>query len=39
MITNKNTREYEVQLWTLQDSFITVLKSFDIDNFGTIEDP
>ena len=38
MITNKNTREYEVQLWTLQDSFITVLKSFDIDNFGTIEE-
>lgn len=39
MITNKNTREYEVQLWTLQDSFITVLKSFNIDNFGTIEEP
>ena len=39
MVTNKNTREYEVQLWTLQDSFITVLKSFNVDTFGTIEEP
>ena len=39
MITNKNPRRYEISLWTLQDSFITVLKSFNLDNFGTIENP
>lgn len=39
MLTNKNPRQYEVQLWTLQDDFIAVLKSFNVDNFGTIQDP
>lgn len=39
MITNKNPRRYEVSLWTLQDSFITVLKSFDTDNLGCIQEP
>jgi len=39
MLTNKNPRQYEVQLWTLQDDFIAVLKGFNVDNFGTIEEP
>lgn len=39
MVNNQNTRRYEVSLWTLQDSFITVLKSFDVDHFGGIQEP
>lgn len=39
MVTDKNPRQYEVSLWTLQDSFITVLKGYNTDNFGTIEEP
>ena len=39
MVTDKNPRQYEVSLWTLQDSFITVLKGYNTDNFGTIKEP
>ena len=39
MLTDKNPRRYEISLWTLQDSFITVLKSFNVNNYGCIQDP
>lgn len=32
-------RSYEVSLWTLQDSFITVLKWSDVEQKGRIENP
>lgn len=32
-------RDYEVSIWTLQDSFITVLKPFGIELKGQIQDP
>ena len=35
----ENLRPYEISLWTLQDSFITVLKSADVSGRGQIETP
>lgn len=35
----ENLRPYEISLWTLQDSFITVLKSADVSSRGQIETP
>ena len=35
----ESLRPYEISLWTLQDSFITVLKSIDVFNRGQIETP
>ena len=35
----KNLRPYELSLWTLQDSFITVLKPFGLSHRGQIETP
>lgn len=32
-------RDYEVSIWTLQDSFITVLKPFGIELKGQIQEP
>ena len=32
-------RDYEVSLWTIQDSFITVLKSFGINHKGQVQEP
>ena len=32
-------RNYEVSIWTLQDSFITVLKWANLDNKGQIQEP
>lgn len=34
-----NIRSYEISLWTLQDSFITVLKGIDSDIRGTLDEP
>lgn len=34
----ENIRNYEVSIWTLQDSFITVLKYSDLENKGQIEE-
>ncbi len=34
-----NIRPYEISLWTLQDSFITVLKPLEVFNRGQIETP
>lgn len=39
MITNRNPRNYEVSIWTLQDSFITVLQPSNLEQKGCIEDP
>ena len=39
MISKKDVRNYEVSLWTLQDSFISILKRSDIENRGTIQEP
>ena len=36
---NNLNRSYEVSVWTLQDSFITVLKQFKLGVKGTIQDP
>ena len=38
-IEKKEIRSYEVSLWTLQDSFITVLKWSDVEQKGRIEHP
>lgn len=38
MITNRNPRSYEVSIWTLQDSFITVLKQTNLEHKGLIEE-
>ena len=35
---NANIRNYEVSIWTLQDSFITTLKQSNLENKGTIQD-
>lgn len=35
----KNLRPYELSLWTLQDSFITILKPIGLSNRGQIETP
>lgn len=32
-------RDYEVSLWTIQDSFITVLKSFGVNHKGQLQEP
>ena len=34
-----NIRDYEVSVWTLQDSFITVLKGYGDENKGQIQKP
>lgn len=41
MINDKEVpiRSYEVSIWSLQDSFITVLKWADVDNRGQIQNP
>lgn len=39
MINNKNPRSYEVSIWTLQDSFITILKHTNLEPKGLIEEP
>lgn len=36
MIKNQQLRDYEVSVWTLQDSFITVLKPSNLENKGQI---
>ena len=38
-IKKQEIRSYEVSLWTLQDSFITVLKWSDVEQKGRIEHP
>ena len=38
MVDNKNIRSYEVSIWTLQDSFITVLKPLNLEYKGLIQD-
>ena len=38
-VEKKEIRSYEVSLWTLQDSFITVLKWSDVEQKGRIEHP
>ena len=37
MINQELLRDYEVSIWTLQDSFITVLKPSMTESKGTIE--
>ena len=39
MMTDVNQRSYEVSIWTLQDSFITVLKPTNLEFKGQIQDP
>ena len=39
MINKKNIRDYEVSIWTLQDSFITILKPSHLENKGMIQEP
>jgi len=39
MIIPDKVRNYEVSIWTLQDSFITVLKQFNLDNREKIQEP
>jgi len=39
MVTNKSLRSYEVSIWTLQDSFITVLKPSNLECQGQITEP
>ena len=38
MINKKNIRNYEVSIWTLQDSFISVLKPFNLESKGMIQE-
>ena len=38
MISNKQIRNYEVSIWTLQDSFITVLKPTNLENKEMFQD-
>lgn len=35
---DRSIRDYEVSIWTLQDSFITVLKQYGIESKGQIQD-
>ena len=37
-MSQQRIRNYEVSIWTLQDSFITVLKYSDLENKGQIQD-
>jgi len=39
MIRTRIIRDYEVSIWTLQDSFIAVLKQSNLENKGTIQEP
>jgi len=39
MVINKNPRSYEVSIWTLQDSFITILKPVNLECRGKMEEP
>lgn len=36
---SRKLRNYEVSIWTLQDSFITVLKPFNLERKGLIQNP
>lgn len=36
---SRKLRKYEVSIWTLQDSFITVLKPFNLERKGLIQNP
>lgn len=36
---SRKMRKYEVSIWTLQDSFITVLKPFNLERKGLIQNP
>ena len=38
IMLNERVRDYEVSIWTLQDSFITVLKHSNLENKGQIQD-
>lgn len=38
MVGKKNIRSYEVSIWTLQDSFIAVLKPLNLEHKGAIQD-
>jgi hypothetical protein len=38
-VIKKDLRPYELSLWTLQDSFITILKGIGLSNKGQIETP
>jgi len=33
----RTTRDYEVSLWTLQDSFLAILKQYGLEYKGQIE--
>lgn len=39
MVSPEIIRNYEVSIWTLQDSFITVLKQSNLENMGKIQEP
>ena len=39
LLNENKIRSYEVSIWTLQDSFITVLKHAHLENKGQIQDP
>ena len=39
MVGNQYIRDYEVSVWTLQDSFITVLKQSKLENREKIQEP
>jgi hypothetical protein len=39
VINFENTRDYEVSVWTLQDSYLTTLKWSGNNNRGTIQNP
>ena len=38
MVSKKELRSYEVSIWTLQDSFITVLKPTNLEIKGSFQD-
>ena len=38
-MSKQTIRPYEMSLWTLQDSFITVLKSLNVSQKGHIQEP
>ena len=39
MINQKDIRTYEISIWTLQDSFITVLKWANLEQKGQVQNP
>ena len=38
MVGKKDIRSYEVSIWTLQDSFITVLKPLNLEHKCVIQE-